>query len=101
MDMKTRRVIDHLDQLNLSDVRFVVSKSGQQKVRERKVKNVHAFAEGYWDMATTCHNPAGSVRIRYNPYQLDKFVTIDAVPVDFSDQVHFDADGKMYGLDPH
>ena len=37
----------HADNVTLSNVKFIVSKAGQRRVRDEKKKNVHAFVEGY------------------------------------------------------
>lgn len=44
--MSKRIVISHKDIIVLSNVRFIVSENGRQKVIREKKKNVHAFAEG-------------------------------------------------------
>ena len=42
-------VIDHVDSIALSDVRFNVAPAGREKVRATGVKNVHATVTGYID----------------------------------------------------
>jgi len=37
----------HADNVTLSNVKFIVSKAGQRRVRDEKKKNVHAFVEGF------------------------------------------------------
>ena len=37
----------HADNVTLEDVKFIVSKIGQERVRKEKRKNVHAFVEGF------------------------------------------------------
>ena len=43
------RVIDHVKQIVLRDVRFNVAPAGRDKVRATGVKNVHATVSGYVD----------------------------------------------------
>jgi hypothetical protein len=45
-DTKTRRVIAHVDEIFLRDVKFKVSKAGRERVLKEKQKNVHAGVEG-------------------------------------------------------
>ena len=40
-------VLVHADNVTLENVKFIVSKAGQRRVRDEKKKNVHAFIEGY------------------------------------------------------
>ncbi len=37
----------HADNVTLENVKFIVSKAGQRRVRDEKKKNVHAFVEGF------------------------------------------------------
>ena len=44
---QNNRVLVHADSVSLEEVKFIVSKAGQKRVRDEKKKNVHAFIEGY------------------------------------------------------
>lgn len=74
MDKKTRRVIAHLAEVGLTDVRFIVSESGRQRVLREKVKNVHAFVEGTLGLT----QPIEGVAVSYNPYKAPTFVERDS-----------------------
>lgn len=66
-------VVAHCDKVMVYDCRFVISNSGQQRVRITNQKNVHAFIEGYIDLNENVpeHYPT---RISYNPRKDDMFV---------------------------
>ena len=75
----TRLVIGHATSLLLNDVQFIVSEVGRQRVLREKSKNVHAKVAG-----KLAHNEAqqlqveqDGVRVMYNPYLYDSFVTED------------------------
>ena len=97
---KTGRVIFHSDRVAVSDVTFIVQKSGRNRVLKEKQKNVHAFVRG-----TLCSVPdyiTGS-EITYNPYKFSSFVTMnDFSPVVSADIVVLNdsvlAQGLNYGL---
>ena len=66
-------IVAHAEELILRDVKFLINKAGQEKVRKEKRKNVHAFAVGY--LAFDGYVPVGrAVSISYNPYKNDTFV---------------------------
>jgi hypothetical protein len=70
------RVIAHVRQVNLSDVTFVVSEAGRQRVLRNRRKNVHAFMRGTWSSSPV---PA-DVPLSYNPYTGATFVS-EGLPV--------------------
>lgn len=72
-DAKTGLVIAHTDAICLSDVKFVVRKSGREKVLREKRKNVHAFVVGYVSKSEGCC----STEAGYNPYSADHFYRKD------------------------
>jgi len=76
--VKTRRVVLHTDSIILKDVTFKVSEAGRQRVLKEKRKNVHAWARGTFVEAGGCDLavwPGKVVRVKYNPYKYDTFVT--------------------------
>ena len=67
LDPSTRLVIQHTDKVYLRQAKFKVSKAGQERVRELKRKNVHAFVYGF-----VTAKPKQKIRLtalRYNPYE--------------------------------
>jgi len=84
-DRKTGRVINHAETLTLLNAKFVVRKSGQEKVRREGKKNVHAFAVGttvpekeqisQWVWRQ--YEDFGGRLVTYNPYVNDTFVFAD------------------------
>ena len=87
------RVIDHVDSIVLSDVRFNVAPAGRDKVRATGVKNVHATVTGY---AVQRNNVSIDNRrdiidyVAYNPFKYDQFVKITSNGYDgfYADPVH-------------
>lgn len=82
----------HVDQVTLSDCKFIVSKAGQKRVRDEKRKNVHAFVEGFVvDTREADEVVDGSLtdeqimlsqtnweHVYYSPYTCKGFVTLKA-----------------------
>ena len=66
------KVVAHVNNVILKDVKFKVSKSGRQRVLQEKKKNVHAFVIGYIVDVNT-ENHKSDISISYNPYKSDKF----------------------------
>jgi hypothetical protein len=66
------KVINHVNRIDLCDVRFKVSEAGRQRVLRENRKNVHAFVEG--DVIAFC-GYANATRVAYNPYKYEKFTT--------------------------
>lgn len=73
VDYKTKRVIDHLSELILTDCTFKVSEAGRQRVLREKRKNVHAFVIGELSTDTTVVKVNSSDIIYYNPYKQATF----------------------------
>jgi hypothetical protein len=64
------KVIAHLQSVTLRDCTLVVQPGGRDRVRREKRKNVHAYIKGY-----LCDTGSASVRLTYDPYSHDTFVT--------------------------
>lgn len=78
----------HADQVTLQEVKFIVSKAGQKRVRDEKKKNVHAYLEGYVVDARQADNIVDGKKsdtdleaglsdwesVYYNPYECDGFM---------------------------
>jgi len=63
------KVAHHTLDFVISDAKFTVQKGGQQRVRDGKGKNVHAFVQGIWQEDI----PSGRSweHVRYNPVDTD------------------------------
>lgn len=93
---KTGRVIAHVDKVSLCDPKFVVRKSGRDRVRREGKKNVHAFVKGKL-LDPTEDNLVGALEVlikvikkgkavTYNPYKYESFVYADTEqPIDNAD----------------
>jgi hypothetical protein len=81
----------HADNVTLENVKFIVSKAGQRRVRDEKKKNVHAFIEGYvvgtreadnyvdgeWSDQEIENGFTNWQRAYYNPYECDGFMNTE------------------------
>jgi hypothetical protein len=79
----TGRVILHADKVHIRDPKFVVRKSGRERVLREGKKNVHAFVRGeitHFDDFDPDY--LGYTLVSYNPYRFDTFVNVcDTSPV--------------------
>lgn len=69
-------VVAHATRVMLTDVRFVINKAGQKRVRLEKRKNVHAFVVGRVSLKGAMGTTAADtfqVKVVYNPYEMDGF----------------------------
>ena len=76
---KNGLVILHADYLKLKNVEFRVRQRGNERVRDEKSKNVHAFVIG--DLIAYCQYPCDEMPeeamvdvVTYNPYKHNSFV---------------------------
>lgn len=91
--LATRKVFAHVDEVSLCDPKFVVRKSGRDRVRREGKKNVHAFVKGtlldprmseQLDALVKVHTEGEPVT--YNPYKYETFVYADTEqPIDNAD----------------
>ena len=66
------RVIAHMTNITLLNVKFHVDQKGRERVIKEKRKNVHAYIRGQW----TFTNPnTFRFAITYDPYRFTSFVT--------------------------
>jgi len=77
-DAKTGRVVAHTYQSTIKDAEFVVRQSGNRKVRETGVKNVHAFVRGELRDLDITDEAWDWDRITYNPYKYTSFVHVNS-----------------------
>ena len=77
-DKKTNKVIRHTDTVFLRDVDFKVSKKGNERVREKKSKNVHAGVQGFVDdigaHLMLIHSLEDFTEVTYDPHKHKTFV---------------------------
>jgi len=87
---RTGRVIHHTDEVHIENPKFVVRKSGRERVLREGKKNVHAFVRGDitvfndFDYIKVGFDPdyLDYTLVSYNPYKFDTFVdVIDTRPV--------------------
>ena len=71
------KVVGHLEELSLSDVRFIVSAVGQARVRREGRKNVHAYAQGVLSSITAAPFGVDVPIVSYDPYGKDFFFRKD------------------------
>ena len=68
----------HVDNVVLRDFKTIVSKKGQERVRKERVKNVHAFIEGFVVKAEEVDRGRFDFKdwqsISYNPYTTDYWI---------------------------
>lgn len=92
-DVKTNRVILHLDNVYLTNCKFKVSQKGRERVIREKKKYVHAGVVGYlYDPM----NVSDFVQVRYNPYHNETFVDMEGKTVHKADCVALLDTGKVY-----
>ena len=93
----TRLILGHCDAVYLEDVHFVVGEQGRLRVIAKRQKNVHAFVVGTLKWASGFSSFRGRSikgldtgaldafdgyqRIRYNPYLMNQFSTLDGQAV--------------------
>jgi hypothetical protein len=76
-DQKTGLVVGYADSVLLKDVQFQIRKSGQDRARKERRRNVHALAVGIY-MSADVLKPESLKRIGYyNPFLVDTFVDED------------------------
>jgi hypothetical protein len=92
------KVIAYTSDLILRDVKFVVRKKGQDKVRESKRKNVHAFITGIMlDESYVSYFGDTQDIAYYNPYTCDTFVNSEKKPIHTAEWARVSGkEGKSY-----
>lgn len=88
--MQTGRVLFHVNDITLVNVKFRVGKAGRERVLRTKQKNVHAGVVGYIaDVSLLCQGN----RVTYNPYKYSSFVRQDESSIVEAKIAHIDASG--------
>lgn len=100
-DCKTRKVIQHAEYIELSDIELKVSQAGRQRVLKERRKNVHAGLQGEHLFSCTCPimesnwEKYGAKPVTYNPYKYDSFVFCDTLQsVSFANKAWMKASPK-------
>ena len=109
-------VLVHADNVTLENVKFIVSKAGQRRVRDEKKKNVHAFIEGYvvdtrkadnyvdgeWSDKEIENGFTNWICAYYNPYECDGFMNTATEQVYETDKIAdlSNLDKVIYVFDP-
>ena len=92
------KVIAYTSDLILKDVKFVVRKKGQEKVRASKRKNVHAFITGTMlDESYVSFFGDTQDIAYYNPYTCETFVNSEKKPIHTAEWARVSGkEGKSY-----
>ncbi|MET7248155.1 hypothetical protein ABZT49_32875 [Methylobacterium sp. EM32] len=89
------RVVRHVAETALRDVRFVVHHAAVARVQRLQVREVCAFAVGTPIVAPRWPS---AIRVRFDPFEAAAFLTDDGVAVLKASLVHFEADGSCYAV---
>jgi len=90
------RVVGHRDSLALRDVTFRVSAAGVARIRQRRQREVVAYARGV--RAESGPVPAAAQRIRFDPYRGASFTLPDSSPIAAAAVALFLADGSCWAV---
>lgn len=69
------RVISHVDNIFLSNCKFIVQPAGSRKAKQTGERNVHAYIEG--DVVESRKRVEWDGKVTYHPFKLDKFILIN------------------------
>ena len=88
------KVIEHAQEVTLTDARFHVQQAGRERVLKQKRKNVHAYVSGklkesFWFIQSPKYIWTAKQRVTYNPYKYKNFVDKETLePVASAEVVH-------------
>jgi hypothetical protein len=88
------KVIEHAQEVTLTDARFHVQQAGRERVLKQKRKNVHAYVSGklkesFWFTQAPKYIWTAKQRVAYNPYKYKSFVDKETLePVASAEVVH-------------
>ena len=88
------KVIEHAQEVTLTDARFHVQQAGRERVLKEKRKNVHAYVSGklketFWFTQAPKYTWTAKQRVTYNPYKYKNFVNKKTLePVTSAEVVH-------------
>ena len=97
---QNNKVVAHATYLELRNIKFVISKSGQELTRKNRKKYVHAFVRG--EVVENINWSEEKVyRIHYNPFKSSTFLAGDLnEPVYKAYKIYLGPDG-VYASDPY
>ena len=88
------KVIEHAQEVTLTDARFHVQQAGRERVLKQKRKNVHAYISGklketFWFKQAPKYIWTAKQHVTYNPYKYKNFVNKKTLkPVASAEVVH-------------
>ena len=88
------KVIEHAQEITLTDARFHVQQAGRERVLKQKRKNVHAYISGklketFWFTQAPKYVWTAKQRVTYNPYKHKSFVDkLTLEPIASAEVVH-------------
>ena len=88
------KVIEHAQEVTLTDARFHVQQAGRERVLKQKRKNVHAYVSGklkesFWFTQSPSYVWTARQHVTYNPYKYKNFVNEKTLkPVTSAEVVH-------------
>jgi hypothetical protein len=88
------KVIEHAQEVTLTDARFHVQQAGRERVLKEKRKNVHAYVSGklketFWFTQAPKYIWTAKQHVTYNPYKYKNFVNKKTLkPVASAEVVH-------------
>ena len=88
------KVIEHAQEVTLTDARFHVQQAGRERVLKQKRKNVHAYISGklketFWFIQAPKYIWTAKQHVTYNPYKHKSFVNKKTLkPVASAEVVH-------------
>ena len=88
------KVIEHAQEVTLTDARFHVQQAGRERVLKQKRKNVHAYISGklkesFWFTQSPSYVWTARQHVTYNPYKYKNFVNEKTLkPVTSAEGVH-------------
>ena len=88
------KVIEHAQEVTLTDARIHVQQAGRERVLKQKRKNVHAYVAGklkesFWFTQSPSYVWTARQHVTYNPYKYKNFVNEKTLkPVTSAEVVH-------------
>lgn len=74
--MQNNKIVAHSTAICIRDAEFIIQKSGKNKAMKTKIRNVHAYIKGMYEingMGTTAKKNDLPINIIYNPFDKNNF----------------------------